>query len=276
MQLNSLLQFNIQQADSAAIKFIKEFIAFGIKQALSCIFPVFIICMLFLSKIIHVPFLPRYDFLLLSCISMQAIMFFTKMETIDELLVICMFHVIGLCMEIFKVHMGSWSYPEFGYAKVCDVPLYSGFMYASVASYICQAWRRFDLQISGWSSDWLAIGVAAAIYANFFTHHFIYDLRYVLIAAMVIVFYKTKVHFTANGTRRKMPLLLSFFLIGFFVWVAENIATFFGAWQYTYQHAGWQMVVSGKLISWFMMIVISIIIVIELKFIKGRKTLSAV
>lgn len=44
-----------------------------------------------------------------------------------------MFHLIGLALEIFKVHMGSWSYPEEGYVKIFGVPLYSGFMYASVA-----------------------------------------------------------------------------------------------------------------------------------------------
>ena len=50
-------------------------------------------------------------------------------------------------MELFKVHKGSWSYPEEAYTKFFGVPLYSGFMYASVASYMCQAWHWFNLKI---------------------------------------------------------------------------------------------------------------------------------
>src|SRR6185436_15191295 len=175
-----------QKPASAFSQFIREFFVFGVKQALSCRFPAFIFLMLFVSKFLHLTFLPRYDFLLLACVCMQAFMYFTKMETADELLVICLFHLIGLCMELYKVHMGSWSYPEPAYTKIFGVPLYSGFMYASVASYICQAWRRFDLKVVGWPGDVPAIFVAAIIYANFFTHHFMYDLRYVIIALMMV------------------------------------------------------------------------------------------
>ncbi|HUM45295.1 MAG TPA: DUF817 domain-containing protein [Chitinophagales bacterium] len=256
---------------AAFLNFLKEFFAFGIKQVLCCIFPAFIFFILLLSRKIELPFLYRYDFLLLMCIAMQAVMYFTKMETKDELLVITLFHLIGLAMEIFKVHMGSWSYPEEGWTKVFRVPLYSGFMYASVASYICQAWRWFELKITGWPGAIWAIGICITIYLNFFTHHFVYDLRYLIIPLLLIIFFKTKVYFHTNGHIRRMPLVVSFLLIGFFVWIAENIATFLGAWKYTYQHSGWQMVTTGKITSWFLMIVISIIIVIELKFIKQRR-----
>jgi len=258
--------------DSSAFKnFLKEFFAFGIKQVLSCIFPAFIFLMLMVSGKIHLSFIYRYDFLLLACIAMQAFMYFTNMETKDELLVITMFHLIGLAMEIFKVHMGSWSYPEIAYTKVFGVPLYSGFMYASVASYICQAWRWFDLKIIKWPGAFRAIAITIVIYLNFFTHHFMYDLRYVIMILLVLIFFKTKVRFNTNGNIRSMPLTIAFMLIGFFVWIAENIATFFGAWKYAYQHQSWQMVNSGKITSWFLMIVISVIIVIELKFVKERR-----
>lgn len=275
MQNKILTLFQPHDHDTAFEKLTKELLVFGGKQALSCLFPAFIFLMLFVSKAIHVPFLHRYDFLLIACISMQAIMYFSKLETKDELLVICMFHLIGLCMEIFKVHMGSWSYPEPGLSKVFGVPLYSGFMYASVASYICQAWRHFDLRISGFPKDFLAIGMVLLIYLNFFTHHFIPDFRWLIILLLIIVFYRTKVQFNTNGIFRQMPLVVAFMLIAFFVWIAENIATFFGAWQYAYQHAGWKMVLGGKMVSWFLMIVISIIIVIELKRIKERLEVKA-
>lgn len=257
--------------DAILPRMLKELAAFGIKQLRCCIFPAFIFLALLLSQKIQVPFLFRYDLLLLLCIGMQAAMFFTGMETKDELLVITLFHLIGLTMEIYKIHMGSWSYPEEGWTKVWGVPLYSGFMYASVASYICQAWRTFQLKITGWPGTATAVISCIVIYVNFFTHHFFYDLRLVIIAWLLVAFYKTTVYFHTNGHIRQMPMVASFLLIGFFVWMAENMATFLGARKYAYQHAGWHMVTAGKITSWFLMIVISIIIVIELKFLKQKR-----
>lgn len=230
--------------------------------------------MLIVSRLIEIPGLPRYDFLLVACLLMQAVMVFTKLESRQELLVITMFHLLGLFMEIYKVKMGSWSYPELGYSKIMGVPLYSGFMYASVGSYVCQAWRWFDLKIEHWPGALTSIGISAAIYINFFTHHFFYDLRWIITAALVLVFWKTKVAFTTNDQRRSMPVVVSFLLIGFFIWLAENIATFLGAWKYASQHDGWQMVGLGKISSWFLLIVLSIVIVAQLKFIKEKMILS--
>ena len=75
-------------------------------------------------------------------------------------------------MELFKVHKGSWSYPEEAYTKFFGVPLYSGFMYASVASYMCQAWHWFNLKIDKQPNQFLSILIAASIlqargYRNF-------------------------------------------------------------------------------------------------------------
>ncbi len=65
-----------------------------------------------------------------------------------------------------------------------------------------------------------------------------------------------------------MPLVFSFLLIGFFIWIAENMATYLGAWKYATQHEGWKMVSLGKISSWFLLVVLSIVIVIQLKFFK--------
>ncbi|MNW55719.1 hypothetical protein D3C74_334000 [compost metagenome] len=168
--------------------------------------------------------------------------------------------------------MGSWSYPEEGWSKIFGVPLYSGFMYASVASYICQAWRRFDLQITDWPRSVWTMMISGAIYANFFTHHFIGDYRWILTGLLVIVFIRTKVHFTLNEKTYWMPLTLSFLLIGFFIWVAENISTFLGAWSYPDQEHVWKIVHIGKISSWFLLVVISVIIVAQLKHVKKGLT----
>lgn len=160
--------------------YIKQLLHFTYEQALSCLFPVVIFLTLALSKLITIPGLYRYDFILIVCLLMQWFMYKTRLETKDELKVITVFHLIGLLLEIYKVHFGSWSYPEEAYSKVFGVPLYSGFMYASVASYICQAWRRMHLQMYHWPKAIFAIPLGAMIYFNFFTHHFIYDFRWVL------------------------------------------------------------------------------------------------
>jgi uncharacterized membrane protein YoaT (DUF817 family) len=134
---------------------IKQFIHFGVQQTLSCIFPVAIFLTLAISKFIHIPLLNRYDFIFIVCLFVQFVMVYLKLETIDELKVISMFHLIGFALEVFKVHMGSWVYPESAIFKYWGVPLYSGFMYASVASYICQAWRRLDLNFTDWPSNYI-------------------------------------------------------------------------------------------------------------------------
>jgi len=79
------------------------------------------------------------------------------------------------------------------------------------------------------------------------------------------------VEFSLRGITYKMPLVLSFFLIGFFIWIAENITTFFGAWQYPNQRETWNLVHLSKISSWFLLVVISIMIVTQLKHLKASK-----
>jgi uncharacterized membrane protein YoaT (DUF817 family) len=249
---------------------LKELMAFGFKNAMACIFPAFIFSILVLSNLISHTNIPRYDFLLIACVGMQAFMYFSKMESGRELLVITLFHLIGLVMEIFKVRMGSWYYPELAYSKVFGVPLYSGFMYASVGSFVCQAWKWFDIHLEHWPGIMLASFISVAIYVNFFTHHFVFDFRWIITALLIAIFWRTKIVFNTNGKERKMPLVASFLLIGFFIWIGENIATYLGAWKYASQHEGWRMVSIGKISSWFLLVVLSIVIVIQLKFIRGQ------
>ncbi len=255
-------------------RYLTQLIYFGREQALSCIFPVVIFGSLALTQVLPLPFLPRYDWLLLIFLLMQWWMVHTGLETKDELKVITLFHLIGLALEIFKVNMGSWSYPEEGYMKIFGVPLYSGFMYASVASYLCQAWRRLDVQLVKWPPFLLVVPLAAAIYLNFFVHHFWIDIRWWLSALVLVVFWRSWVTYEVNGSRYRMPITLSFILIGFFIWVAENIATFFGAWQYPDQTDAWSLVHLGKVSSWLLLVIVSFLIVATLKQVKRKLPVS--
>jgi len=252
----------------------REFVWFGIMQARACIFAGSFFVVLLVSQWWPTSLLPRYDFLCLAAVVIQILLVRLGIETVDEVLVLGVFHVLGVLLELFKTHpsIGSWSYPEVGYLKIGWVPLYSGFMYAAVASYICQAWRLFRLELRGLPPAWLSLLLALAIYANFFVHHFWVDQRWWLMAVVLIVYSRTMVDFTVVKIRRTMPLTLSFLLIGFFIWVAENVSTFGRAWVYPDQLSGWRMVGWAKITSWFLLVIISVIIVAFLKRVKSSGT----
>lgn len=253
-------------------RFIIEFLYFGIKEARACLF-----VGLFFASVLLVPRaglfgVPRYDVLLLAAVGIQAWMVWAKLETWDELKAVCLFHMVGFALEAFKVSgsIQSWSYPDFAYTKLLGVPLFSGFMYAAVGSYIVQAWRLFDLRIRHHPPYWMAVLIALLIYANFFTHHYIGDYRWYLAAAALGLYARTTVLFRPLDRDRQMPLLLAFVLIGFFIWLAENISTFWGIWRYPNQLGAWSAVHVSKWSSWSLLVVMTFTIVAHLKHIKAR------
>jgi uncharacterized membrane protein YoaT (DUF817 family) len=105
--------------------------------------------------------MPRYDALLAMALGIQAVDGGPAGD-LDELKAICLFHLLGFALEVFKTSSGiqSWSYPDFGYTKVFGVPLFSGFMYAAVGSYIIQAWRLLDLRMEHHPPYWMAGAIA--------------------------------------------------------------------------------------------------------------------
>lgn len=254
---------------------LKHFFIFVQQQALSCLFPVLVFVMLALSHL-FTGILPRYDFMLITCLLIQTALYYTGIETKDEVLVICIFHLLGLLMELFKVHYGSWAYPEFAFTKIGGVPLYSGFMYASVASYMCQAWRRLDLQIQNWPNRYVTRTIGILIYLNFFSNHFMPDVRYGIGVLILYFFRQSVVVFYLKGKPYSISTILSFMLIGFVIWLAENIATRLGAWRYAYQHHTWAVVNYQKISSWAFLVIVSFIIVAELKLLKNSTKTSPI
>jgi len=254
-----------------------EFLLFGWKQVRACVFAGSFFAALVLSRQLPLGDLARYDFILLAALAIQAVLLLLRVETLAEAAVLMVFHLLGLGLEWFKTqpHIGSWSYPEAAVTKLGAVPLYSGFMYAAVASYMCQSWRLFRLRLTGYPRPWLTLLLSAAIYVNFFTHHWIVDLRWWLVAAVIVMFARTRVHFTVSETERSMPLVMSFVLIGFFVWVAENMATFLGAWVYPNQQQAWALVSAGKISSWALLVIVTFILVADLKHVReGDKAVT--
>lgn len=249
-----------------------DLFSFGIKQARACLFAAMFFAAVFLTPRAGVLGLPRYDFLLLVAVAIQWFMVRARMETLDELKAITLFHALGFGLEWFKTSAGihSWAYPDFAYTKLFGVPLFSGFMYAAVGSYMIQSWRLLDLRIEHHPKYWMAGTLALAIYANFFAHHYLPDLRWYLAAGALGLYARSVVVFYPRERARRMPLALAFVLIGFFVWLAENISTFFGIWRYPDQLGAWSIVHLGKWSSWSLLVMMTFTIVTNLKHIKAQ------
>ena len=256
---------------------VHEFIVFGFRQARACSFAASFFAILFLSNYIPLFGLARYDFIFIAALLIQVALYKLRIETWQEIKIIFLFHIVGLVLELYKTSpgVGSWSYPEHAFFKIATVPLFSGFMYAAVGSYISLSWKYMRLSLTNAPNYTLSIFLSALIYLNFFTNHFIPDFRYPLMAAVFLLFLRTRVYFTVVQKRRWMPMNLAFLLIAFFIWIAENISTYFGAWKYPDQVHTWTLVGTGKITSWFLLVIISFIIVAYLKHYRRTETLGS-
>ncbi|MGO4572861.1 DUF817 domain-containing protein [Microvirga sp. 2TAF3] len=240
-----------------------EFLRFGIKEGWACLFGGAMCALLIVTHLWYPRDfgLARYDFIFLAALAIQVVLISFKLETIEEAKTIFLFHLVGTAMEVFKTKMGSWIYPEPNFFRIGGVPLFTGFMYAAIGSYGARAWRLFDFRFTHHPPLAATILLSVAIYVNFFTHHYVTDLRYILFAATALLFGRTMIYFKVWRIYRRMPLLLGFFLVTLFIWFAENIGTFAGAWLYPSQLKGWSLVPMAKLGSWYLLMIISYVMV---------------
>jgi len=240
-----------------------EFLLFGLKQAWACLFGGLMLVLLLGTHLFwpdNAP-LARYDFLVLASVAIQAILLATKLERWDEAVVILMFHVVGTIMEIFKTAQGSWIYPEASFLRIAGVPLFSGFMYACVGSYIARAMRLFEIKFVRYPPLWTTWTLALLAYANFFTHHYVLDIRYGLFAFSLLIFWRTWFVFTPDRKARYMPMAVGLLLVSLFIWFAENLGTFAAAWVYPDQQNGWRLVSIAKMGSWYLLMLLSFVLV---------------
>lgn len=236
-----------------------ELVLFGVKAGWACLFAGALLAAVLLTFWLYPAnaSLARYDFLLLLALGLQAALVALRLERPREVLVILIFHVVGTVMEVFKTAQGSWIYPEASLMRIGDVPLFSGFMYAGVGSYLARATRLLDLRYTRHPPLWAVGLLAAAAYANFFTHHFVWDGRWVLIGASALLFARTTVWFRPDRRWRRMPLLLGLVLTALFIWVAENVGTFAAIWVYPAQREAWSPVSWSKFGSWYLLLLLS-------------------
>lgn len=239
-----------------------EFLVFGLKQAWACLFGGLMLGMILVTRLYWPEIgLARYDFWFLAALLIQIGMLVFRLETLSEAKVILIFHVVGTGMELFKTAAGSWIYPEDALFRIGGVPLFSGFMYACVGSYMARIQRIFDIRFSHYPPVWATVLLALAIYINFFSHHFIFDFRFVLFAVLGLLYFRSSMHYRVFRFRHRMPMLLAFLLVALFIWIGENIGTWSRAWIYPDQRDGWSLVSWSKLGSWYLLMLISVVLV---------------
>ncbi|MEJ6391424.1 DUF817 domain-containing protein [Gymnodinialimonas ulvae] len=204
--------------------------------------------------------LARYDALVLFALTTQIVFLWRGFETWEEAKVIVIFHVTGTLMEIFKLAQGSWDYPDQGILEIGGVPLFSGFMYASVGSFIARSIRIFHIQFAPYPAFWMTYLLALAIYVNFYTHHYTYDIRWILFAATLILFWRTRIWFYPARTPLAIRLPMGAVLSAFFLWIAENIGTFTRTWTYETQ-GDTGFVDFSKFGSWYLLLFVAFVTV---------------
>jgi len=240
-----------------------EFISFGVKQAWACIFGGLLLALIIATHLWWPDTAPlaRFDFLVLAAIAIQAALLLTGLETWEEARVIFVFHLVGTVMEVFKTGQGSWLYTEESLLRIGGVPLFSGFMYAAVGSYLARVWRIFDFRFDRFPPLWAQGLLALAIYVNFFTHHYTIDIRNGLFLISFLLYGPCIVWFRPDRARRPMPLVIGFGLVALFIWIAENIGTLARAWAYPGQEGAWTLVSPAKFGAWYLLMIISFVLV---------------
>ena len=248
---------------SRARAIVYEALKFIVKQAWACLFGALMLGLLTLTHWFWPPnaALARYDFVVIAAVAIQVVLLITRLERPQEAVVIAIFHVTGTIMEIFKVSHGSWTYPEPSLIRLFDVPLFSGFMYGAVGSYFARATRLLDIGFVRYPPIWATWLLAVAAYINFFTHHYLVDIRLGLFAASLLIFGATSLQFTADRTPRRMPMLAAFIGVALCLWIAENIATSAMTWIYPAQSQGWRLVPITKMGAWYLLMLLSFVLV---------------
>jgi len=240
-----------------------EFLLFGLKQAWACLFGGTMVALLIATHFWWPQSSPltRYDFLFVAAVALQGLLLATRLERWDEAAVILIFHVVGTVMEVFKTAQGSWIYPEANLLRIGGVPLFSGFMYGAIGSYIARAWRLFDIRFERYPPLWGPWLLAVLSYLNFFSHHYLPDIRWGLFAFSVLLFGRGWFQFTPDLKPRRMPMLMGFALVALFIWFAENVGTFTATWVYPQQAEQWRPVSLAKLGSWYLLMMLSFVLV---------------
>ncbi len=242
----------------------------GRQQVLACLFGILLLGAVLLTRSWDAAAaISRQDFLFLFALALQALLIVFRLEHRDEVVVILAFHLLATLMEWFKTSpaIGSWKYPADGVIfRIYEVPLFAGFLYSAVGSYLARTWRLFQFRFDRYPPLWTTIALALLAYLNFFTHHFVADVRWPLIALSVVIFARTRLTVRTGRRNRTLPLLPLLLGVAFLIWIAENAGTYARAWIYPHQEAGWHLVSIQKLWAWYLLMILSFVLVSMVHF----------
>src|SRR5690606_4473501 len=134
-------------------------------------FGAFLLSIFLLTELVTIPVISRYDFIFLAAVGFQLCALTFRFERPREFAVIIIFHLLATGMELFKTHpaIGSWTYPgvETAVFALATVPLFTGFLYSAVGSYISRAFMFLNLSYERFPAYYHLWILAILIYLNF-------------------------------------------------------------------------------------------------------------
>ena len=208
----------------------------------------------------------RYDYLLFYALIIQVCLLYLKLESWAEAKVIALFHLLAMGMEIFLTHpnIASWQYPQPAVFKILTVPLFAGFMYSAVGSFFARSLRLYRVSFEHLPRFSHMLWLALLSYINFMSKFFVPDIRLGLFLWSILIFWKTKIRFELQHHSIQLPMLPILLILAFIIWIAENISTFYQIWLYPSQVDAWHMVGWGKLGSWYLLLLLSLVLVLKI------------
>lgn len=250
---------------------LNQFLIFSRKQAYSALFGGVLLFFIMLTKFVTIPGIYRYDLLFIIAIITQVVLVTLKLETKKEVIFILIFHLLAMCMEIFKVYIGSWIYPSKAILSIYGVPLFTGFMYSAIGSYMVRAWKINEFRFVDLPKQPYLLLLGLLIYLNFFSNHYIVDLRYFMFIFAIILFWKTKFYVKITDRIIQIHPLLANALTAFVIWMSEQVGTFARIWLYPHQEYAWRPVGLHMFTSWYMLLILSFAIVASLMRTESNK-----
>ncbi len=121
-----------------------EFLCFGLKQLVGISFG---LCLV-IGFLFTVGNDYRYDILFIYALVIQVLLYKVGFESKRDILVVTICYLIGLSMELIEVSINhSWAYTCNDIFYIASVPIFTGFMYASVGSYMAKEFKLLKLKV---------------------------------------------------------------------------------------------------------------------------------
>ncbi len=197
----------------------------------------------------------RMDWLFIAAGLYQVRLFKRGTESRSEAAQILLFHALAMAMEIFKVRHGCWVYPEAGMLSIAGVPLFTGFMYSAVGSWLCRTWRLHRIAFVALPHRGLLLVLGFLAYGNFILQHFGRDCRWLILGLGIVVLFP--VYLRCGDSSSRLPLIPILLVAAVLIWLAENLCTLAGVWFYPSQLGAWQAVSLTKIPAWFLLLLLT-------------------